>query len=150
MDGDVMEIRCTKWVGQRKLKLDKGTRDALADYCRDRWPHHTAKMAAREFGLSVDEARGVVDARTSFRTYDKIKKAGGWPVIFAVEAAVIGQGVDQFLSELRASHHAHEPRVAALAGDLWTSSPPRRPDPSDLAESQGDWRGADRRRVGKG
>jgi hypothetical protein len=148
MTGAVMEIRRTKWAVQRKLGLDKGTRDALADYCRERWPHHTAKMAAREWDLTVDEARGVRDGRSSLTTYDKIKKAGGWPVIFAVEAMVIGQGADQFLATLRASHHAHDPRVAALVGDLWPWPDRRPPDPDSVDHPQAEWREPDRRRMG--
>lgn len=148
MTGTLVEIRHTKRESQRNLGLDKGTRDALRDYCCHRWPHHTAKLAAREWSLSVDEARGVVAARSSLTTYDKIKKAGGWPVIFAVEAMVIGQGADQFLLELRASHHAQEPRVAALVGNLWPRGPDRHPDPPDVAGAQGDRRRTEDRRMG--
>lgn len=145
--GTVVEIRRTKWGEQRTLGLDRGTRDALADYCRHRFPHHTAKLVAREWDLSVDEARGVVAARSSLTTYDKIKKAGGWPVIFAVEAMVIGQGADQFLIELRASHNASDPRIAALGVDLWPVPDRRRSDPDRLDAAPPDRRESRRSRV---
>jgi hypothetical protein len=126
-----MEIRYAKRGGQRSLALDKNTRDALADYCRERWPHHTAKMAAREWGLSVDEARGVLAARTSLTTYDKIKKAGGWSVILGVEAKVIGHGIDQYLADARKSHDDQASRLGALVGGLWPLAADRRPDRTD-------------------
>lgn len=126
-----MEVRHIKRAAQRTLPLDKATRDSLADYCRDRWPTHTAKLAARTWDLSVDEARGVVVGRSSFTTYDKIKKAGGWPVILSVEAAVVGHGVDQYLARLGASHDTHGQRLAALLGDRRPGDPARRPDPAN-------------------
>lgn len=135
-----LEIPHTKRFSQCILKLDKATRDALADYCRHRWPHHTAKLAAREWDLTVDEARGVVAAKSSLNTYDKIKKAGGWPVILAVEAAVVGHGLDQFLARMGANNEAHRQQLAALVGDLGFGGPSRRPDPDDLAGREDDRR----------
>lgn len=102
---------------QRICALDKCTRTALADYFRRMWPANTAKMAAREFNLTLDQARSVVAGKASFGTYDQIKKAGGWSVIFAVEAAVIGQAADQYLIELRQSHERNASRLGALLGD---------------------------------
>lgn len=126
-----MEVRHIKRAAQRTLPLDKATRDSLADYCRDRWPTHTAKHAARTWDLSVDEARGVVAGRSSFTTYDKIKKAGGWPVILSVEAAVVGHGVDQYLARLGASHHENERRFAALVWDTLPGPSAGLPDPAN-------------------
>lgn len=133
-----VDVRYTKGFSQRTLRLDKGTRDALADYCRHRWPHHTAKMAAREWDLTVDEARGVVAARSSLTTYDKIKKAGGWPVILWVEAAVVGHGIDQFLARTGASNEENGEHLAALVGDLWPGGRSRLPHPDHRADALGD------------
>ena len=141
----LVEIRCNERFSQRNLGLDKGTRDSLADYCRHRFPHHTAKLAARAWGLSVDEARGVVAGRTSLTTYDKIKKAGGWPVILWVEAAVVGHGVDQFLARTGASHAENDERFAALVGNPWAGRRAGPPDPDDVAVQ-----GPDRRRAAGG
>lgn len=95
-----MEFWHSKWGSQRKLGLDKASRDALADVCRQRWPSGTAKLAAREWGLTVDEARGVVAGRCSFTTYDKVvKRPGGFLVGLRVLEAVTGQSVAHFFSE---------------------------------------------------
>lgn len=106
MTGTVMHISHTKWGGQHVLPLDRATKDALADYCRTRWPHHTAKLAAREWDLTVDEARGVIAARASQATIDRIWKhpRGGWPVIIPVLARVVGHGVETFIQAERATH----------------------------------------------
>lgn len=148
MTGTLVEIRHNKWPAQRKLALDTGTRDAMADYWRLRWPSNTAKLGAREFGLTLDQGRSVVAGKASLTTIDQIEKAGGWPVIFAVKALVIGQGADQFLSELKATHHDQAERLAALTGDHW----PLRPSGTDAADRVGervaDRRESVRRRVG--
>lgn len=128
-----LEVRRNKLPAQRKLELDRGTRDAMADYFRLRWPSNTAKLGAREFGLTVDQARSVVSGRVSLTTLDQIEKAGGWPVIFAVKALVVGQGADQFLAELRASHETNAERLGALLGD-WRSMAAARPPAPDLMD----------------
>lgn len=130
MTGTVMDFSHRKRAAQRTLGLDSDTRSAVADLARERWPSNTAKLAAREWRLTLDEARGVVAGRTSLTTYDKIKKAGGWPVIFAVEARVIGQGADQYLIELRGAHEHNASRLAALVGDPWPWAGARDPDPT--------------------
>jgi hypothetical protein len=117
MNGAVVEIRHNYGARQRSLALDKGSRDAMADYWRMRWPSNTAKHGAREFGLTLDQARSVVACRASLTTLDQIEKAGGWAVIFAVKALVVGQGADQFIIEMRKAHEEHGSRLAALFGD---------------------------------
>lgn len=91
------------------LGLDRATRDALATYARLRWPSGTAKAVAREFDLSMDEARGLVAGRASQTTVDKIWKHpnGGWDVILPVLGAVVGHGVHQ--------HFRKQAREAARA-----------------------------------
>lgn len=148
MTGVLVEIRQTKAVTQRKLALDTGTRDAVADLARERWPSNTAKLAAREWGLTLDQARSAVAGRASQTTIDQIIKAGGWPVLFAVGAKVTGQGADQFLSELRASHENHAERLSALLGGWGTDPPSRFPHPGSVDDRQAERRVFGRRGVG--
>jgi hypothetical protein len=118
-----VDISHNERAGQRSLGLDRATRDSVATYCRQTWPSNTAKMAAREWGLSLDEARGVVSGRASQATIDKIFKHpnGGWRVVLPVLGSVIGHGVDAFFREqmrqaaqeaARAEHHEQLARAA--------------------------------------
>ena len=120
MTGNVVDIRINKRAGQLNLGLDKATRDALADYCRRRWPTNTAKMAAREWDLTVDEGRGVVAARASQATIDRIWKHpnGGWSVILPVLARVVGHGAEAFIQAEREKHVELARRHGALVRDL--------------------------------
>lgn len=96
------------WVDVRRREmLDRpllggklNTRESLSTYCRVRWPHATAKWAAHEWDLSLDEARGIVAARASQATIDKILEhgRGGWPVALSVLAGVIGHGVGSYFA----------------------------------------------------
>lgn len=110
-----MEILHDERAGQRTLGLDKATRDALAAYCRLQWPQHTAKSAARAWGLTLDEGRGLVAGRASQATVDKIWKHpdGGWSVALPVIGAVIGQPVHSFFRQqirdaAKAAEHAEQ------------------------------------------
>lgn len=148
MTGLVMEIPRKIVVKQRELQLDKSTQVALAEYLRDRWPSNTAKMAARAFDLSLDRAKSAVGYSASLTTYDQIKKVGLWPVIFAVEARVIGQTVDQHLIEVREQHETNAGRIAALLGDWGAVASPRLPDPTDSDFTLDQRSQPERRRVG--
>lgn len=87
-------------VIQHNSALDSGVRDALADLCRQRWPSGAAKQAAREWDLSLDEARGVVAGRASLATYEKIiKSPRGFLVGLHVLESVTGESVAHFFSE---------------------------------------------------
>lgn len=96
-----MEIRHNERAGLHNFGLDRATRDALATYVKLRWPTGTAKMAAREWDISLDEARGIVACRSSLATLDRIfkHKRGGWPVILPVFGAVVGQTIHEHLHE---------------------------------------------------
>lgn len=147
MTGTLVEIRHNKSESQRNLKLDKGSKDAMADYWRHRWPSNTAKYGAREFGLTLDQARSVVAGRASLSTLDQIEKAGGWPVIFAVKAMVLGKGADQFLIETRNAHEENGRRLSTLVSNWLPVGPDR---PADRAHDGHaldgrDWPVADRR-----
>lgn len=102
------------------LGLDRATRDGLAAYARLRWPTGTAKALAREFDLSLDEAKGVVSARASQATVDRIWKHpnGGWAVILPVLGSVVGHGVDAFIQQERKRHAENARRSGALVRDL--------------------------------
>lgn len=96
------------WVDVRRREmLDRpllggklNTRESLSTYCRVRWPNATAKQVAREWDLSLDEARGIVAARASQATIDKILEhgRGGWPIALSVLAGVIGHGVGAYFA----------------------------------------------------
>lgn len=124
-----MEFWHSKWACQRKLALDRASRDALAELCRTRWPSGTAKLAAREWDLTVDEARGVVAGRCSFTTYDKIiKRPGGFLVGLRVLEIVTGQNVAQFFHQqvqqaAKAAEHAQEHERLAQAAYRRLESP---------------------------
>lgn len=113
-----MEISRIKWPAQRELALDKGTRDALAELARRLWPHHTAKLAAREWDLTVDEARGVVAGRSSLTTYDKIIKKGGLGVALPVAEIVTGQSIASYFAKMREANDEHSIRFAAVFSSL--------------------------------
>lgn len=90
------------------LGLDRQTSDALATYAKQRWPVHTRKSAQREWDLTPDEAKALVEAKASKATIDRIWKHpnGRWAVALPVLAAVIGHEVfDHFASERTRSRH---------------------------------------------
>ena len=82
------------------------TRDALAAYCAVRWPNNRAKMIAREWDLSHDDARSVLSANASQYTIDRIFRhpAGGWAVVLPVFGALLNEPVQQFLSRAQENH----------------------------------------------
>jgi hypothetical protein len=116
----LVEIPRNKWQGQRNLALDTGFRDVVADYLTRRWPAGTAKMAAREFDLTVDRAREAVAGRVSLTTLEQIFKRGGFAVALPIVAAVIGQSLAHYFREMRTHHETNGRRLAAL---LWSHPP---------------------------
>lgn len=117
-----VDISHNERSGRRSLGLDRASRDALAVYARESWPTNTAKHAAREWDLSLDEARGVVAGRASQSTIDKVYKHpnGGWRVVLPVLGSVIGHGVDAFFREqmrlaAKEAERAHEHEQLAQA-----------------------------------
>lgn len=128
-----MEIPSAKWEKQRKLSLDVGFREAVAEYLRRRWPHHTAKCAARAFDWTHDRAREAVAGRVSLTSLEQMFKAGGFGVALPIIAAVIGHSIAaHFANEKKAVAHerahtqAEEARVTALedhARRRWAAGP---------------------------
>lgn len=147
-----MEIRHNERAGQHTLGLDRATRDALATYANLRWPTGAAKHAAKEWGLTLDEGRGVVSGRTSQATLDRILKHpnGGWSVALPVLGAVIGHGLDHFLQAERARHVELARRNRALVRDLRAGPGDRRLPAAELASENPRRRALVDRRVGEG
>lgn len=123
MRAALVEIPGNKFEIQRKLGLDKGFRDVLAEYLIRRWPSGTAKHAAREFDLSLARAREAVAGRVSLTTLERIFKRGGFSVALPIVADVIGQSLARYFRELREAHDEQGVRIAALAGDRWPVGP---------------------------
>lgn len=151
----MMDIWHHEGLKRPLLGLDMWSRDALANYARVRWPTNTAKQVAREWDLSLDEAKGVISSRTSQTTIDKILKHrnGGWRVAIPILGAVIGRDLDGFLAEEqgrlsreRQQYEATEQQVAEMAGHvraLFGLGAGRHGEPVDrLASEQGRGLGA--------
>lgn len=122
-----MEIRHNEGAIRHSETLDRETRNAWAAYVKQRWPTNTAKLISREWDLTLDEAKGLVAARTSLATIDRIAKhpSGGWSVLIPVMSHVIGHGLDAFLEQEqrklrheREQYEAREARLGEMARDL--------------------------------
>ena len=105
------------------LPLDQRRRDALANY---------AELQAREAGLPAQrwvrerwglkdyEAKDLLKGNASEVIWERILKHqnGGWPVLLPVMGAVIGHGVEEFITQeqerLRRERAAYEEREARL------------------------------------
>lgn len=127
-------------------------RDALATYARMRWPTNTVKQCAREWGLTLDEGRGVVSARASQSTIDKILRSptGGWAVALPILGAVIGQGLDDFITSERRKHAQQALKERALLRDLRALAPDCRRLPAELVAARVELARPTARRMGQG
>lgn len=135
-----MSIHAYDGAGLPTLGLDRATRDALAIYVQQTFPANGRRKAvAREWNLTTDEARCVIEGRASAATLDRIWKHpnGGWRVLLPVMGAVIGQTADAFiirekerLANERRSFEEREARLVEMARDLRAVGPLplRRPD----------------------
>jgi hypothetical protein len=101
------------------------SRDALANYCTGRWPVGRRKAVEREWGLSPDEARGVIEATASAATIDKVWKAGGWAVALPVLSSVIGCSLETHINQERRKQLEVANRTGALVRHLRSVSGPR-------------------------
>lgn len=133
---------------QRKFAFDKGLKDAVGDYLRRRFPSNTAKMSAKAFSLSVDQARAAVGNNPSLATIERIFKKGGWPAVVSIMADVLGTSITQYLIELREIHEQHAKRFGAVVTDLWPVHRPRASDPDILGDEASDGLDTERRRMG--
>jgi hypothetical protein len=101
------------------------SRDALANYCEARWPVGRRKAVEREWGLSPDEARGVIEATASAATIDKVWRAGGWAVALPVLSSVIGCSLETHIQQERRKQLETANRTGALVRHLRAVSGPR-------------------------
>jgi hypothetical protein len=101
------------------------SRDALANSCGARWPVGRRKAVEREWGLSPDEARGVIEATASAATIDKVWKAGGWAVALPVLSSVIGCSLESHINQERRKQLETVQRTGALVRHLRAVSGPR-------------------------
>lgn len=116
-----------------RLGLDRSISDALAVYVEQSFPvQGRRKAVANHWGLTLDEARTVIEARTSRPTLDRIFKHpnGGWRVILPVMGAVVGQSADAFIIEEREklanerrAYEAREAHLDSMARDLRSFAP---------------------------
>jgi len=94
-----------------------GFKDGLAAYARRRWQTHTVKSIEREWDLSTDEAKNLLQGRTSLRTIEKIlsHKNGGWSLALPILGGVIGHGLTDFIASERSrlDHEAEQRRLQA-------------------------------------
>lgn len=81
-----------------------GMKEALASFVRTRWPTHTQKTIEREWGLTIDEAKGLIKGQASVRTIEKVlgHKNGGWAVALPVMGSVIGHDLADYIRQERA------------------------------------------------
>jgi len=65
------------------FSVDKTIRDALAEHFRREYPANATKTLSRDLGLSIDEARAVLEGRCSLNSLNQIlkHKNGGWSVL---------------------------------------------------------------------
>ena len=120
-----MEILGRDGANLPTLPLLRQSRDALARYCEARWPVGRRKAIEREWGLSPDEARGVIEATASAATVDKVWKAGGWAVALPVLSAVIGCSLETHIKQERRKQLEVAQRTGALVRHLRAVSGPR-------------------------
>ena len=127
--------------GERRplLPLTRATRDALARYVAISAPRGRRSWAEREWDLTPDQARAVVEATASAATIDQIWKHpnGGWAVLLPVMGAVIGQELDDFIKSERKKHVEHARRSNALGRDLRALAAGRPRPAAELADAAG-------------
>lgn len=92
-----------------------GLREAFAEVARRRCGGDvgTQGRVMREWALSADEAKGLIQGKTSIRTMEKVlqHKNGGWRVGVTVLAIVTGNRLaDYFASEKQRLNHEIEQR----------------------------------------
>ncbi|MFI8683207.1 hypothetical protein ACIGFJ_12670 [Brevundimonas diminuta] len=96
-----------------------GMKEALASFVRNRWPVHTQKTIEREWGLTIDEAKGLIKGQASVRTIEKVlaHKNGGWAVALPIMGGVIGHGLTDYIASERdrLNHEAEQRQRRAAA-----------------------------------
>lgn len=113
-----LDIRTQNGFKRPGFSVDKSIRDVLADHFRRLYPANGTKLLAKDFGLSLDEAKGVLAGRCSLNSLNHIIKRGGWSVLLPVMGAVIGESLDQHIEKQREDHAEQDRRRDALLRDL--------------------------------
>lgn len=115
-----VDIRSHNGFSRPKLSVDKSIRDVLTDHFRRLYPANGTKLLAKEFGLSLDEAKGVLAGRASLNSLNQIirSKNGGWSVLLPVMTAVIGESLDQHISKQRQDDAEQDQRRDAILRGL--------------------------------
>ena len=96
-----------------------GLREAFAAVMRRRYRHEVNVQGCivRDFGLSVDAAKGLLKEQTSIRTMEAVlhHKNGGWKVGLAVLSIVVGRRIVDFIASERnrLDHEAEQRRLEA-------------------------------------
>lgn len=130
------------------LPLDVEWDTGLALYCERRWPVGRRKAIEREWGLSVDDAKSVVEGKASKRILSKIWKheRGGWFVSIPIMGAVIGKPLYAFFREQNeaaareAMREQENERLARAAIRRLASDPDRPADRGDPSAPTGEAR----------
>jgi hypothetical protein len=105
--------------GQESCPVSGGLREAFADVARRRCGGDVGTLGRvmREWGLTADQAKGLIEGKTSIRTMEMVlqHKNGGWRVGVTVLAIVTGKRLaDYFTSERnRLDHEAEQRRIQA-------------------------------------
>lgn len=149
MEVILMESPRIKRDTQRRIELDKGLRDGLADLCRRRWPTGTAKSAARAFDLTLDQGRSVVAGKASLITLEQVIKKGGWQIVFPLFAEVIGLSAEQYIIGARKANAEYDQRLASLVSNMWPVAASADPASADLDNREGQQRRSYRGGMGR-
>lgn len=105
--------------GQETRHSTGGLRDAFADVMiqRYRGDLNVQGRIVRDFGLTVDVAKGLMQGKTSIATMEHVlqHKNGGWRIGLAVLSIVIGRRIVDFIASEkdRLDHEAEQRRRRA-------------------------------------
>jgi hypothetical protein len=86
---------------REKREKSFGLENALAGYCRRRWPDKPIQHIAREWALTESEASSVLYALASKRVFNKIihHRRGGPFLFFHLAADVVGATVEDVIQQ---------------------------------------------------
>ncbi len=100
------------------LPFSRDLREALAVFARREWPLNTSVHAAKAWGIPKTTAANLLKGHASDATVTAIFRAGGWAVALPVLSAMIGEGVDTFITTERRKHVERARRAQTLSRDL--------------------------------
>ena len=99
-------------IRAKRKETTFGLENALAGYCRRRWPHKTIPCVQHEYDLSESEAAKAVYANASRNTLRKLlhHRSGGFPLFVALLADATGTTLENYIQQ-QADEAANERRV---------------------------------------